>query len=67
MSAEQRTSNPPGRCEALTVLYARRCRSKATGRANGMAVCALHKRRIEKTFVDAEKRWKDAGEPESDL
>jgi len=54
------------RCEALA-RRGRRCRNPAKGRANGLDVCGVHKRRIEKVFADAEKRWREAGEPESDL
>ena len=55
------------RCESITRRYARRCKNPAIGRANGLDVCGVHKRRIERTFAEAKKRWIEAGEPESDL
>lgn len=53
-------------CEALD-RRGRKCKNNARFRANGMAVCGVHKRRIDRRFAAAEKRWKDAAEPESNL
>lgn len=44
-----------------------KCKNPAVHRANGLNVCGVHKRSIERTFAQAEQRWLDAGEPESDL
>ena len=56
----------PRRCEVI-IRGGCRCRNRVAGRANGLWVCAPHKKRIERTFAVADQRWKDAGEPESDL
>lgn len=61
-----RSSKKRSRCEAI-LRGGWRCRNAATCRANGLEVCLLHKRRIDKTFAAADKRWRDTGEPESDL
>lgn len=54
------------RCEAQT-LRGRRCFSKPSGRHNGLDLCGKHMAKSKAVFDAAEKRWKDAGEPEGDL
>jgi hypothetical protein len=54
------------RCEAMT-LRGRRCNKRATSRYNASDYCGTHYMRCKKVFMDAEQRWKDAGNPESDL
>jgi hypothetical protein len=54
------------RCETLSS-KGRRCKNPSHGRHNGLDLCFQHKKQSEKTFAAAEQRWKDAGEPESDL
>lgn len=66
LRTEDDRSPAPRRCEVI-IQGGYRCRNRVVGRANGLHVCALHKKRIERTFAAAQKRWKDAGEPESDL
>lgn len=58
--------NRSQRCECI-LRGGYRCRNRATTRANGLDVCKLHAQRINRTFAAADKRWRDAGEPESDL
>lgn len=53
-------------CEAVTK-RGHRCGNIPSGRHNGLALCTRHMRESRKVFADAEQRWKDAGEPESDL
>jgi hypothetical protein len=55
------------RCEAQLRRGPGRCHRKATTRANGLDVCAQHAKAINRTFALADQRWRDAGEPESDL
>ena len=54
------------RCEGLT-LRGRRCGNWATMRHNAVDLCPVHHAKSVKVFADAERRWKDAGEPEVDL
>jgi hypothetical protein len=56
----------PLRCEALT-RRGRRCRNKPVGRFNALDLCQVHYDKCKQEFEKAEQRWKDAGEPESDL
>ena len=60
------STSPDLQCQATTK-RGHRCGSIPSGRHNGLSLCARHLRESRKTFADAEKRWKDAGEPESDL
>lgn len=65
-SMDRDVSPAPRRCE-VTLRGGYRCRNRVVGKANGLHVCTIHKKRIERTFAAAEKRWRDAGSPESDL
>lgn len=60
------STSPDLQCEAVTK-NGHRCGNIPKGRANGLSLCARHLASCIKTFADAEKRLKDAGEPEGDL
>jgi hypothetical protein len=60
------STSPDLQCEATTQ-RGHRCANIPAGRHNGISLCARHLKASRKTFADAEQRWKDAGEPESDL
>lgn len=60
------STSPDLQCQATT-LRGDRCGNIPKGRHNGLSLCARHLAKSQKTFADAEKRWKDAGEPEGDL
>jgi hypothetical protein len=60
------STSPDLQCQATTK-QGNRCGNIPKGRHNGQSLCARHLASSIKTFADAQKRWKDAGEPESDL